>query len=519
MPDAKSTVGPATRPRARSVKHASHHSPFLLLFLLLHALLPDSHAETVLATASDLDGLAPFGPRPITSWRWSPQQKADASRFSEMSLSSDGSSSPIWKIRVDPGIPFVLPYLEILSLGTNYLPPEADAVRMKVRAISGTIHLTFGGPTAYFGNSDVFLRPVQITAHQRSSDWTTIELSLHDGLIRNFRRPSFSRTSPTIHYTRWTQEPTYAYLLRGSAGEAHIKDIEIISHGRSQPFPAITLSQTTAPHLIADLSSKHHTSKLFTALIGDTETEFVSNPDQHPPATITHLTDPTEGPVAQLKGRFLEEVSAIGIEIPPDTRGDTLHLRARIDSPIPSRIAPNVAAQPLDILLYESPDPSRFNGSPFVRPTASATHDPTRFDRNLSHANLLKHQDLPLAIYHARRFTSPSTWTDILIPLEDFVCIHAQGSLIERFQRQLPPRPTHLIAVALVPPWPRKGRPETTITLHHIQLVTRINPGTRQSYFQVPITMLFRGPKDRYGFQLTPGEQEPPNDLLKIFAP
>lgn len=509
-----------TRPRSRSVTHTSHQSPLLLLLLLLlHALLPNSQAETVLATTSDLDGLELFGPRPITSWRWSPQQKADASRFSEMSISSDGSSSPIWKIRVDPEIPFVLPYLEVLSLGANYLPPEADAIRMKVRAISGTIHLTFGGPTAYFGNSDVFLRPVEITAHQKPSDWATIELSLHEGLIRNFRRPSFSRTSPTIHYTRWTQEPTYAYLLRGSAGEAHITDIEIISHGCSQPFPDIALSQTTNPHPIADLSSKHHTSKLFTALIGDTETEFVSNPDQHPPATIMHFTDPTEGPVAQVKGRFLEEVSAIGVEIPPDTRGDTLHLRARIDSPIPSRIAPNVPAQPLDILLYESPDPSRFNGSPFVRPTGSAAHDATRFDRNLSHANLLKHQDLPLAIYQARRFTPPATWTDTLIPLEDFVCIHAQGSLTERFQRQLPPQPTHLISVALVPPWPRKGRPETTITLHHIQLVTRINPGTRRSYFQSPITTLLRGAKDRYAFQLLSGEQETPSYLLRIFAP
>lgn len=476
-------------------------------------------ANTVLVTASQLDGLSPFEPRPITSWRWSPEQKANASRFSEMSIATDESGSRIWKVRVTSELPFFHPYLELISLGTNYLPPDADAIRLKVRAISGNISLTFGGPTAYFGNSDVFLRPIQIKASEKPSDWFTAEFSLHHGLIRNFRRSSFSRESPTIHYARWTQEPTYAYLLRGSAGEAHFKDIEIIAQGQSQPFPATIIDASKPPHAIVNVSSPQSSSRPFTALVGDTESEFVSTPSQHLPATMSSETDSAEGAVLKIRGRFSEEVSAVGFDIKPPASGDTFALRIKLDSSIPAHIAPDTPANPLDILIYESSESSRFEWKPFIRSDDTAHAGPARFDRNLTHANFLRNSDASVAIYHARRFLPQQTWTDLTIPLEDFVCIYAQGHLIAQFQNQQSPRSESLAAIALLPPWPRKGRPESTLNVQTIQLVTRLHPPLQRSYYQPPVRPFIKSAKHRFGFQLAPNESEIPAELFRWFAP
>lgn len=501
--------------RTVSLTRVSAISALLLTTYQLFA----SPSGSVLVTASHLDGLAPFEPRPITSWRWSPEQKANASQFSEMSIHTDESGSRIWKLRVNSELPFVQPYLELITLGTNYLPPEADAIRLKVRAISGNISLTFGGPTAYFGNSDVFLRPIQIKAAEKPSDWFTAEFSLHHGLIRNFRRASFSQNSPTIHYARWTQEPTYAYLLRGSTGEAHFKDIEIISHGESHPFPSTNIDTSKPPQTIANGSLAQSVSRPFTTLVGDTESEFVAPPNQHLPATISSEIDPKEGSVLKIKGRFSEEVSAVGFEVNQSPSGDTLALRVKVNSSIPAFIAPNVAADPLDIVLYASRESSPFDWTPFLRPDKTPHTISPRFERNLTHTNLLRNPEKSVAIYHARRFLPPKTWSNLTIPLEDFVCLYAQGNLATHFTTQQSPRPESLIAIALIPPWPRKGRTETTLNVQSIQLVSRLSPASQRSYYQAPISPLIKSPKHRFAFQLAPNESELPTSILEVFAP
>ena len=82
-----------------------------------------------------------------------------------------------------------------------------------------------------------------------------MEFSLHDGLLRNFRRAGFSGNAPWIYYARWAQEPTRFYVFKGSGGEIQIKDLEIIFKGMGQPFPAFSRDDVIAVATLADFSA------------------------------------------------------------------------------------------------------------------------------------------------------------------------------------------------------------------------------------------------------------------------
>ena len=472
----------------------------------------------ILATDRDLDGLVPSGPKSISSWRWTPEQKAGAHRYSQMEISRDSAGRLLWTLRVAPDIPFVLPYLEVLSLGNKYFPPEADAIRMKIRAVSGSLLLSFGGPTAYFGNSDVLLRPLRVDAEKDGDAWRTVEFSLHHGQLRNFRRAGYSENSPAIHYARWAQEPTYAYLLRGSAGEAHIRDIEILAKGLARPFPQIETARVEKTALLADFASPTDRAKAFTVLMGETDEEFRTPPLLHPPARLGEASDPREGSFLEAAGRFREEVSAVGVELPALPGGDALGLRLRVESSLPVSMLPDTETHPVDILLFTAPDPRTFEWRPFNRPPEQTGDSHPRFDRNLTFRKLKSIPECSLAIYHARRFVPPRQWENVFVPFEDFACLYGQGACLDSFKNQLPPDSARVIAAALVSPWPRRGQPQTTLGLRTISLIRRTEGyPLEHSYYRPSPAPLLRPHKGRFAFSLLPGETSIPADLLQIF--
>ena len=86
------------------------------------------------------------------------------------------------------------------------------------------------------------------------------------------------------------------------------------------------------------------------------------------------------------------------------------------------------------------------------------------------------------------------------------------------FQKQLALDPRKLVAAAVLAPWPRKGRAETSIDIRDISLV-KIRGETLKSYFQFPDPAALRSVKSGKGglsFLLVPGETDLPADLKKL---
>ncbi len=438
-----------------------------------------------------------------------------------MSLIRDAAGNMLWTLKVSPDIPFKRPYLETLDLGIKFFPPDADAIRMKVRAVSGRIIIGPGGPTAYFGNSDVFLRPVVIDAAKDGPEWRTVEFSLHDGLLRNFRRAGFSGSAPWIYYARWAQEPTRFYVFKGSGGEIQIKDLEIISKGVGQPFPVFSGEDVITVASLADFRTDDP-AREFTALIGGNGEEFEASwksPEKiaRRPAEIRIESDQEEGKVLHSRGLFLEEMSAVGVTISNSRDGEGLRFRIKADSEAVNLMLPAVPCQPLDFFIYVSTAGTGFNWKQFAQTTANPDSPVKGYDYNLTPKKVSAVNGLSLAIYHARRFVPRGQWSDVVIPFADFLCIQGSGDLADRFHNQLAPDPDKLIAAAFLAPWPRKGRFETSIDVRNIDLVKFRNVGeTRRSYYQFPDTSGLRFQKSPNGgcsIQMVPGETDLPADL------
>jgi hypothetical protein len=479
----------------------------------------------VLATDRDFDGLAPFAARPVVAWQWNAEEKARADQFSRVELARDASGAMLLSLKVSPEFPFKRGWQEILTLGMRHLPPEADALRLKVRALSGKVLFGFGGPTAYFGNSDAFLRPVAADASADGADWRTVEFSLHHGLLRNFRRASYSEQAPDIAYARWAQEPTFLYVFKGSAGEIQVKDLEVVARGLAQPFPAFGPGDTAPVATLADFAATNALARAFSALVGENDAEFEPSwarkePGAHPPPAYALATDPEAGPVLRATGKFLEEMAAIGLLLDKAGEGDALRFRLKVDTEAPNGIVPSVDAQPLDLLLYGAPDPSAFDWRPFLPPAEWLKGPGRGFDRDLAYRKLRGTPGLSLAIFHARRFVPKGRWSEVVVPLDDFLCLYGCGELAARFQKRLGPEPSKLLAAAVLAPWPRKGRFETAISLRDVALVKFARePASRRSYFQPPAAEarpLVKSPRGRLAAALAPGEAELPPAIRQL---
>ena len=497
----------------------------MIPLFLASVLLCSAIGGGVLGTDRDLEGLAPFPAKPLTSWQWTAEEKSRAGQFSSMTLIRDSTGGMLWTLRVSPDIPFKRPYLETLDLGIKYFPPEADAIRMKVKAVSGKMIIGPGGPTAYFGNSDAFLRPVFLDASKDGSEWRTVEFSLHEGLLRNFRRAGFSANAPWIYYARWAQEPTRFYVFKGSGGEIQIKDLEIVTKGIAKPFPVFAEGEVIPVATLADFQSATAADKAFTAIVGESGKEFdlswkPAEKIPHPPAEIQIADDREAGRVLRSRGLFLEETSAVGVTLSDPADGDGLLFRIRADTEAANMMLPAVPCQPLDFLIYEATDPSAFDWQPFS-PSRGLLDGPRKgYDRNLTYDKLKGMPGLSLAVYHARRFVPKGQWCDLAIPFADFLCIYGSGDLSASFQKQLAPDPRKLLAAAVLASWPRKGRFETSIDIRKVSLVKfQEVGGSRRSYFQFADPAGNRSVKSRqggYSILLAPGETELPPDLKAL---
>ncbi len=216
----------------------------VLLLALPSGIAPAaSPAGKVIALLEDFeDHELGFRRAGYVQWNWTDQEKANAEQFGLREIVTNTPfGHQCLKLRMSKAFPWRHDGYRMVSLDTTCLPPEADAVRLQIKLLGGEMILSVGGPTVYFGHSDVLAQSQ--TVRPDPTGWQTIEFSLNHNLSRNFRRSEWAKDSPVIYYTRWVQEPMHLNVLRGSVGTILLDQVELVNRGEGRPFPVFTETQ------------------------------------------------------------------------------------------------------------------------------------------------------------------------------------------------------------------------------------------------------------------------------------
>jgi len=450
------------------MKTPASHLLVWLSFLLSPILAGDEpRVLRVISTFAE-DTIAGPALSPVTYWRWSVPDKANAGTFSQLERADlpgavDGRGL---KVTIPHALPAGLDFYALWSTGLDYLPPETTAIRMRVRVVSGRFTLSAGGPTAYFATSDVRARPQVLEPETADGGWRTVTLSLISDLERNYRRPIFSSESPVIYYTRWIQEPMRLLVGADSTGELWIDGIELIGTGEGRDFPVFADGEVR-PLAKADFGTA------FTFATDDREFDLSHTPGKEAvrkPAVLRTNAD-SRGSLEAIQ-RGLEEMSFIGVKMPcpEDTNALRLTLTMTHEGPF-DELA-------IDVLALVSPD-----GKFQAEMTAAAQPAPGGFDYCLSPQRTA---GVSWGFYHARRAVKNGKREILVIPFSDFVCAYGNGELRDRLRLQQALPADEVSTVALVSPF-RQGRAETRFLIEAIEAVSVTeSQESRVSYPQVP---------------------------------
>jgi hypothetical protein len=424
---------------------------------------------------------------PYRNWRWSPELKAKAGDLSNRAVvsSPDGNGQHL-RLVVTPEFPWDGHPIAMHALTTDHFPPESDAIVVRLRVESGEFQLAIGGPTAYFGDSDVLTEPQRVVA----GDWQDVRFDLHEGLHRNYRRAGFGRAAQAMSYNRWAQEPPSLSVHPGSSGTLLVQSVTLIAAGRGQPFPRFDRSDLT---LVQSVPTS--LEQAFTLLLADSQmAEFKSSwldpaACRYAPPALSARPAPTAGQPMALAATaaWNEEIRWAGLRTEPKSGADALELTVRVTTSVPSSQVASDAGQPIDIGLLVAPAGEPFPWERLGPPDAWRQEAKGRgYDANLSPRSVTQQENLNVALYHARRFVRVDEWQSLVIPFEDFACIGATGVFKEQLAAHAPPTASDApSAVLWLVPWPRRGTgKESTAEVFDVRLVLidKTNTQPRRSY-------------------------------------
>jgi len=147
--------------------------------------------------------------------RWSEDFRQRARAWSRIEVVAEGAGKAL-RVNVSDPQAFTSGAGSFLRLALCF-PPEADALRIRLKVLSGQISIYIGGPTAYYGNSDVFTEPQTIRAMAKP-EWVEVVCNFNHPTWRNCRRSGFSTDAPRNYYNRWAQEHAGVFLAPDSLG-------------------------------------------------------------------------------------------------------------------------------------------------------------------------------------------------------------------------------------------------------------------------------------------------------------
>jgi len=474
-----------------------------------------------------------------------------------------------WTMKGRDGKDAPLENVCLYTLSCPYLPPEADAIRMKVKVVSGRTIIAPGCPVSQMGNSDVLCDPQLVEA--RGDAWQTVEFSLNNNLVRNFRRANFTKDLPVVYFTRWAQEPIYLYLVAlpeklrpAEDTEIYIDQVELISKGEGRPFPKIEGSKIKEVSSIADFTNGQGMENVFSVAHGYSISKAfeagyrrnippgASSFPEYMRKTCPFMNEEgflytaprysfADGPEGrkflQAECEWAEEGQIITFKTQGDVNANAFKFTLKADYPAlskPSIYSFDVDGKKtlaVDIIVFVSP-----KGADFPWNDIGATDElkqsykdsgykgpGSKYDYLLTtdRSKCIKVGEIGQAgafgFYSTRRHVPAGEWSDIVVPFADFICVYGQGSCKDMQAKQLPLSPGNISAIGVLAPY---GTGHGAISFQKASYVSVPgNPAELRSYWQVPdpakIKMIKLPRFNRYGTStmMTAGEDAP--DYMK----
>lgn len=426
--------------------------------------------------------------------------------------------------------------VRLLTLCGPFLPPTADAVRLRVRVSSGRAILAVGGPVSQVGNSDVFCDPQLVDAAD-GQDWRTVELSLNQRLARNFRRPNFTSDLPVVYYTRWAQEPLGLYLVAPPPATGaptgvvlDVEQIELLACGEGQPAPKFAPADVTRVATIADFAGEDALAQVVTVAHGAglsasfaasyrraaadgplklpahvlASSPFIREEGlAYPAPRYTRVPGPPGVPAVQAEGVWAEEGQIVTLKTPGKAAANALSFAIKPNFPTPLSAAYTAARdgqalQAVDLVVFVAPA-----GGVFPWRDLEAAPELQQALRDSGYQGPGGHYEyllapvrpppltrVPLAqagafaFYSARCLVPAGQWSTVIVPCADFICVYGQGACQDLQRRQMPLAAADIAAVGFLLPF---GSGHGTLALADVAYVqVPGTPAKLRSYWQVP---------------------------------
>ena len=419
----------------------------------------------------------PFQKGFLESWRWTDEKRQRAREWSSLEIipAPEGDGRAL-RIRVNDPQALADGAQSFVRLAP-YFPPEADAVRIRLMVVSGQASIHVGGPTAYYGNSDVFTEPQTIRAEAKPQ-WVDVICNFNHPTWRNYRRSGFSTDAPRNYYNRWAQEPVGVFLGTDSKGEVLIDRIDLVGLGEGRAFPVFTPAQIQQVRPIADFEDGK-LDQSFNLYMSATETEWFDEswkrgkPLRFPPMTLSVADAGLDGRRSlECKGRTAEEVHCTGVRTEGPEQANAIAASISADAVGQTNTLVGTGPTvPIDFLVFVAPAGRAFPWKSFGPSDALRAMGGPGFDYQFTHRALAGLTGVDFAIYQTRRYLTPSEWSKLVLPAADFTCIYGHGSMRERFLGHEPLRCGEVVAVAWLNPWCRVGRRDSTVTTRLDSLV------------------------------------------------
>ena len=480
-----------------------HLSSFVGLLIVFASLTIGMAAEPkslgVLESFDDA-AVGPYQKGFIDSWRWNEALRAEFRPLSRLEIvETQDTPGRSLRIRIDDPRVVAAEGVPQLRLAPHF-PPEVDAVRLRVKVVAGEVTLYLGGPTAYYGNSDVFSERRTLKA-ESPARFVDVDFSLNHPTWRNYRRSGFSTDAPRNYYTRWGQEPLGLYVGAESKGEVLIDRIEPLALGEGRPFPQFRADDVRPVQMIADyengVAPGGDRARTFNLYMAANEVEWFdeswqrTKPLRFAPLNLSVVDAGHSGKKSlACTGHVAEEVHCTGVRTAGDAEANafaaTIKLHAADDRSTLFGVGP---ALPIDFLVFIAPKEKPFPWDRFGPSAELRAAKGPGFDYNLTHRLLMTATDVDFAIYQARRYATPDRWTKLVMPAADFTCIYGHGSYRRKLLDHEPLTCDDVVAMAWLNPWCRAGRrlPADTTMIDELSFVHV--PGTAEelrSYWQVP---------------------------------
>ncbi len=435
----------------------------------------------------------PFQKGFIDIHRWSEDFRQRARGWSKIEVVPESAGKAL-RVVVSDAQAFTSGAGSFLRLAP-YFPPEADALRIRLKVLTGQVSIYIGGPTAYYGNSDVFTEPQTIRASAKP-EWVEVVCNFNHPTWRNYRRSGFSTEAPRNYYNRWAQEHVGVFLAPDSLGDCLIDDIEVVALGEGKPFAIFTLAQIQPIKSIADFENGKH-DQAFTLYMAAAEAEWFdeswihSKPLRFEPMKLAVIDTGLDGRKSlESRGRTAEEVHCTGVRTSGAADANAIAVTLNVNAPEQSNTLVGAGpVVPLDFLVFVAPVEKPFPWKSLAPSAELQAEGSPGFDYNLTHRSIATRTNLDFAIYQTRRYLKPGEWSKQVLPTADFTCIYGQGAMRDRFLQQEPLRGSEVIAVAWLNPWCRNGQRDAivTTTIDELSFVkVPGSPAEHRSFWQVP---------------------------------